>query len=46
MKRKESPRVYAGEYVKEYQLATFEQNSIPESVGQKIYHNYGKEIEI
>ncbi|MBD1814723.1 McrC family protein [Microcoleus vaginatus DQ-U2] len=30
----------------EYQLATFEQDSIPESVGQKIYHNYAKEIEI
>ncbi|MEG5036403.1 5-methylcytosine restriction system specificity protein McrC [Microcoleus sp. AT3-D2] len=30
----------------EYQLAIFEQDSIPESVGQKIYHNYAKEIEI
>ena len=30
----------------EYKLATFEQDSIPESVGQKIYHNYAKEIEI
>ncbi|MEG4351423.1 restriction endonuclease [Microcoleus sp. LAD1_D3] len=30
----------------EYQLATFEPDSIPESVGQKIYHNYAKEIEI
>ncbi|MEG4043779.1 5-methylcytosine restriction system specificity protein McrC [Microcoleus sp. Pol17_C1] len=30
----------------EYQLATFEQDSIPLSLGQKIYHNYAKEIEI
>jgi len=30
----------------EYQLATFEQDSIPESVGQKIHQNYAKEIEI
>jgi len=30
----------------EYQLATFEQDSIPESVGQKIYQNYAKEIDI
>jgi len=30
----------------EYQLATFKQHSIPESVGQKIYHNYAKEIDI
>ncbi|MEG4916188.1 MULTISPECIES: 5-methylcytosine restriction system specificity protein McrC [unclassified Microcoleus] len=30
----------------EYKLATFEQDSIPESVGEKIYHNYAKEIEI
>ncbi|MEG3922035.1 restriction endonuclease [Microcoleus sp. T3_A4] len=32
--------------LKEYLLATFEQDSIPQSVGQKIYHNYAKEIEI
>lgn len=32
--------------LKEYLLATFEQDSIPESVGQKIYHNYAKEIDI
>ena len=30
----------------EYQLATFEQDSIPESVGKKIYHIYAKEIDI
>ena len=30
----------------EYQLATFEQDLIPESVGKKIHHNYDKEIEI
>ncbi|WP_373535752.1 McrC family protein [Microcoleus sp.] len=30
----------------EYQLATFERDFIPESVGDKIYHNYGKEIDI
>ena len=30
----------------EYQLVTFEQDSIPESVGQKIYQNSDKEIEI
>ncbi|MEG4213330.1 5-methylcytosine restriction system specificity protein McrC [Microcoleus sp. S13_B4] len=30
----------------EYQLATFEQDFIPESVGDKIYMNYAKEIEI
>jgi len=30
----------------EYQLATFDKGLIPESVGQKIYHNYAKEIEI
>ena len=30
----------------EYQLATFDKDSIPESVGQKIYQNYAKEIDI
>ena len=30
----------------EYQLATFEQDSIPELVGKKIYHSYAKEIDI
>ncbi|MEG4502034.1 restriction endonuclease [Microcoleus sp. F6_B4] len=30
----------------EYQLVTFEQDSIPELVGQKIYQNYAKEIDI
>ena len=30
----------------EYQLATFEQDSIPQSVGQKIHNNYDKEIDI
>ena len=30
----------------EYQLATFDRDSIPALVGQKIYHNYRKEIEI
>ncbi|HEY9301893.1 MAG TPA: restriction endonuclease, partial [Phormidium sp.] len=30
----------------EYQLASFEQDFIPESVGDKIYMNYAKEIEI
>ncbi|MEG4999967.1 McrC family protein [Microcoleus sp. B4-D4] len=30
----------------EYQLATFERDFIPESVGDKIYQNYGKEIDI
>ncbi|MEG4940343.1 5-methylcytosine restriction system specificity protein McrC [Microcoleus sp. F4-D5] len=30
----------------EYQLATFEQYSIPESVAQKIHQNYDKEIDI
>lgn len=39
----ESPRIIE---LTEYQLATFDQDSIPESVGQKIYHNYAKEIEI
>ncbi|MEG4198805.1 5-methylcytosine restriction system specificity protein McrC [Microcoleus sp. Pol12A5] len=39
----QSPRIIE---LKEYLLATFEQDSIPESVGQKIYHNYAKEIEI
>ncbi|XZN90829.1 MAG: McrC family protein [Microcoleus sp.] len=30
----------------EYQLATFERDFIPESVGDKIHQNYGKEIDI
>ncbi|MEG4443345.1 restriction endonuclease [Microcoleus sp. AT9_B5] len=30
----------------EYQLATFEQDSIPELVGEKIHQNYAKEIDI
>ncbi|MEG5037932.1 MULTISPECIES: 5-methylcytosine restriction system specificity protein McrC [unclassified Microcoleus] len=41
--KRESPQIIE---LTEYQLATFEQDSIPESVGQKIYHNYAKEIEI
>ncbi|MEG4861852.1 MULTISPECIES: McrC family protein [unclassified Microcoleus] len=32
--------------LKEYLLATFERDFIPESVGDKIYQNYGKEIDI
>ncbi|MDF0556707.1 restriction endonuclease [Kamptonema sp. UHCC 0994] len=32
--------------ITEYQLATFEKDVIPESVGDKIYDNYAKEIEI
>jgi 5-methylcytosine-specific restriction enzyme subunit McrC len=30
----------------EYQLATFDRDAIPESVGDKIYQNYAKEIDI
>ncbi|PSB47390.1 restriction endonuclease [filamentous cyanobacterium Phorm 6] len=41
--KRESPQIIE---LTEYQLATFEQDSIPESVGRKIYHNYAKEIEI
>lgn len=38
-----SPRIIK---LTEYQLATFERHFIPESVGDKIYMNYAKEIEI
>jgi len=38
-----SPRIIE---LTEYQLATFEQYSIPESVGQKLHQNYDKEIDI
>ncbi|MEG4520229.1 MULTISPECIES: 5-methylcytosine restriction system specificity protein McrC [unclassified Microcoleus] len=38
-----SPRIIE---LTEYQLATFERDFIPESVGQKIHKNYAKEIEI
>ncbi|MEK0179452.1 McrC family protein [Microcoleus anatoxicus] len=41
--KRESPQIIE---LTEYQLATFEQDSIPESVGQKIHHNYAKEIDI
>ena len=41
--KRESPQIIE---LTEYQSATFDRNSIPESVGQKIYHNYAKEIEI
>lgn len=40
---RESPQIIE---LTEYQLATFERDFIPESVGDKIYHNYGKEIDI
>ncbi|MGB7711229.1 MAG: restriction endonuclease, partial [Microcoleus sp.] len=39
----ESPRIIK---LIEYQSATFDQDFIPESVGQKIHQNYAKEIEI
>jgi 5-methylcytosine-specific restriction enzyme subunit McrC len=39
----ESPRIIE---LTEYQLATFDRDSISESVGEKIHHNYAKEIEI
>ncbi|MEZ2301048.1 MAG: McrC family protein [Microcoleus sp.] len=41
--KRESPQIIE---LTEYQLATFEQDSIPESVGKKIYQNYAKEIDI
>jgi 5-methylcytosine-specific restriction enzyme subunit McrC len=40
---RESPQIIE---LTEYQLATFERDFIPESVGDKIYQNYGKEIDI
>lgn len=42
MKRK-SPQIIE---LTEYQLATFDRDLIPESVGEKILHNYAKEIDI
>ncbi|MEG5173948.1 5-methylcytosine restriction system specificity protein McrC [Microcoleus sp. B3-D7] len=41
--KRESPQIIE---LTEYQSATFERNSIPELVGEKIYHNYAKEIDI
>ena len=39
----ESPRIIE---LTEYQLATFDRDSISESAGEKIHQNYAKEIEI
>ncbi|MEG3837828.1 restriction endonuclease [Microcoleus sp. Z1_A1] len=39
----ESPRIIE---LTEYQLATFEQDSIPELVGEKIHQTYAKQIDI
>ncbi|TAF05440.1 MAG: restriction endonuclease [Oscillatoriales cyanobacterium] len=41
--KRESPQIIE---LTEYQLATFDRDSISESVGEKIHHNYAKEIEI
>lgn len=41
--KRESPQIIG---LTEYQLATFDRNSIPESVGEKILLNYDKEIDI
>lgn len=41
--KRQSPRIIE---LTEYQLATFDQDFIPELVGQKIHQNYAKEIEI
>ncbi|MCU0544172.1 MAG: hypothetical protein MUE44_18680 [Oscillatoriaceae cyanobacterium Prado104] len=41
--KRESPQIVE---LTEYQLATFDRPSIPESIGQKIYQNYRKEIDI
>ncbi|MEG3986542.1 restriction endonuclease [Microcoleus sp. S28C3] len=41
--KRESPQIIE---LTEYKSASFEQDSIPESVGQKIYNNYDKEIDI
>ncbi|EGK88011.1 restriction endonuclease [Microcoleus vaginatus PCC 9802] len=41
--KRESPQIIE---LTEYQSATFDRNSIPELVGEKIYQNYAKEIEI
>ncbi|TAE70532.1 MAG: restriction endonuclease [Oscillatoriales cyanobacterium] len=41
--KRESPQIIE---LTEYQLATFERDAIPQSVGEKIYHNYAKEIDI
>ncbi|MEG4272743.1 MULTISPECIES: 5-methylcytosine restriction system specificity protein McrC [unclassified Microcoleus] len=41
--KRESPQIIE---LTEYQLATLDRNSIPQSVGQKILHNYAKEIDI
>jgi 5-methylcytosine-specific restriction enzyme subunit McrC len=41
--KRESPQIIE---LTEYKSASFEQYSIPESVGQKIHNNYDKEIDI
>ena len=41
--KRESPQIIE---LTEYQLATFDRDSIPESVGEKIHLNYAKEIKI
>jgi 5-methylcytosine-specific restriction enzyme subunit McrC len=41
--KRESPQIIK---LKEYKSKRFERDFMPESVGQKIYHNYAKEIEI
>jgi 5-methylcytosine-specific restriction enzyme subunit McrC len=41
--KRESPQIIE---LTEYQSATFDRNSIPELVGEKIYQNYAKEIDI
>jgi 5-methylcytosine-specific restriction enzyme subunit McrC len=41
--KRESPQIIE---LTEYKTASFEQYSIPESVGEKIYQNYDKEIDI
>ncbi|MEG4631356.1 restriction endonuclease [Microcoleus sp. AR_TQ3_B6] len=41
--KRESPQIIE---LTEYKSASFEQDSIPESVGQKIHNNYDKEIDI
>ncbi len=41
--KRESPQIIE---LTEYKLATFKRDLIPESVGEKILHNYDKEIDI
>ena len=41
--KRQSPQIIE---LTEYQLATFDRDAIPESVGEKIYQNYAKEIDI